>query len=418
MTYGGTPPTLTPSYSGFVNGVVAVTAAPTCSAGVTSTTAAGPHPGSSSCTGGTAPANYTFSYATGSVTISQAISTITWATPAAITYGTALSATQLNARASVPGTLAYSPASGVLTAGSQKLTVTLTPTDKTDYAIVTASVYLTVNKAVPVITWATPAAISYPTALSATQLDAKATIPGTSTTLSGMFTYSPTLGTVLSGGTQTLNAAFTPTDTVDYTSPTASVKLVVNESTITMGIASGSQVYQTWTNFVMGPSYTGSPVPTGTVTLYDNGAAVTTLSLGSNGLAYWTTQPPFNVGANSLTVSYSGDAHHPGGLSAVVTLTVLPAPVLFQASCFGGTLPTTAFQCTTNLSASTTTKPAGNITYSLDGGAPVSVPIVSGNAPFSIAGTFKVGTHKVTLNYAAQGNFAAAGPLVETFTTQ
>jgi len=417
MTYGGPVPTLTPSYSGFVNGVVVpVTNPPACTAGVTSTTSAGTH--ATSCSGGTAPANYVFSYATGSITINQAIPTITWATPAAITYGTALGSTQLNAKGSVPGMLTYSPASGVLTAGSQKLTVTLTPSDKTDYATVSASVYLTVNQAVPVITWATPAAINYPTALSATQLDAKATIPGTSTILSGNFTYLPALGTILSGGTQTLTATFTPSDTVDYTSPSATVKLVVNESTVTMGIASGTQVYQTWTNFVMGPSYSGSPVPTGTVTLYDNGVAVTTLPLLANGLAYWTTQPPFSVGANNLTVSYSGDAHHPGGLSAVVTLTVLPAPVLFQASCWGGTLPTTAFQCTTNVSASTTTQPAGNITYSLDGGAPVTVPIVKGNAPFSIAGPFKIGTHKVTLNYAAQGNFAAAGPLTETFVTQ
>ena len=38
--------------------------------------------------------------------------TITWATPAAITYGTALSATQLNADAGVAGTFVYTPASG------------------------------------------------------------------------------------------------------------------------------------------------------------------------------------------------------------------------------------------------------------------------------------------------------------------
>jgi hypothetical protein len=38
--------------------------------------------------------------------------TITWNTPASITYGTALSSTQLNATASVPGTFAYSPAAG------------------------------------------------------------------------------------------------------------------------------------------------------------------------------------------------------------------------------------------------------------------------------------------------------------------
>jgi hypothetical protein len=39
--------------------------------------------------------------------VNQATPTIAWATPAAITYGTALSAAQLNATASVPGTFVY-----------------------------------------------------------------------------------------------------------------------------------------------------------------------------------------------------------------------------------------------------------------------------------------------------------------------
>ena len=47
-----------------------------------------------------------------SINVLKATPVITWATPADITYGTALSATQLNATASVPGTFAYTPAAG------------------------------------------------------------------------------------------------------------------------------------------------------------------------------------------------------------------------------------------------------------------------------------------------------------------
>ena len=48
--------------------------------------------------------------------------TITWPAPAAITYGTALSSTQLNATANLAGTFAYTPTAGtVLTAGSHTL---------------------------------------------------------------------------------------------------------------------------------------------------------------------------------------------------------------------------------------------------------------------------------------------------------
>ena len=46
------------------------------------------------------------------LTVNKATPVITWANPAEITYGTALSSTQLDAVASVPGTPSYSPASG------------------------------------------------------------------------------------------------------------------------------------------------------------------------------------------------------------------------------------------------------------------------------------------------------------------
>ena len=55
-------------------------------------------------------ANYTTATATVAITVLQGDAAITWATPADIVYGTALSATQLNATASVPGTFVYTPA--------------------------------------------------------------------------------------------------------------------------------------------------------------------------------------------------------------------------------------------------------------------------------------------------------------------
>jgi hypothetical protein len=60
---------------------------------------------------------------------------ITWPAPADIVYGTALSATQLNATANVAGTFVYAPVAGtVLNAGSsQTLSVTFTPTDAANY---------------------------------------------------------------------------------------------------------------------------------------------------------------------------------------------------------------------------------------------------------------------------------------------
>jgi hypothetical protein len=172
--------------------------------------------------------DYQTSTDTATIVVNKATTSVTWANPAAITYGTALSGTQLDATAGVPGTFVYKPAAGtVLTAGTHALSVTFTPTDTTDYQTSTGSASIVVNKATASVTWNTPAAITYGTALSATQLNATASVPGT-------FVYAPPAGTVLSGGQHTLNVTFTPTDAVDYQTANGSVTIIVNKVTTTV----------------------------------------------------------------------------------------------------------------------------------------------------------------------------------------
>ena len=175
--------------------------------------------------------DYTNANANVQLTVNKATPTITWTSPAAITYGTALSATQLDATANVPGTFVYTPAAGtVLTAGNQPLSVTFTPTDGTDYTSANAGTAITVNQAKPVVTWAAPASILYGTPLSSTQLDATANVPGT-------FVYNPPAGTVLAAGNQILSVTFSPTDSVDYTSANAQVNLQVTQPLISFSPA-------------------------------------------------------------------------------------------------------------------------------------------------------------------------------------
>src|SRR5204863_169037 len=174
--------------------------------------------------------NYTTATASVAITVTSATPTITWATPANIIYGTALGVTQLNATASVAGTFVYTPVAGtVLSAGAgQTLSVTFTPTNTVSYTTATASVTVTVVRATPTITWATPANIIYGTALGVTQLNATASVAGT-------FVYTPVAGTVLSAGAgQTLSVTFTPTNTVSYTTATASVTVTVVRATPTI----------------------------------------------------------------------------------------------------------------------------------------------------------------------------------------
>ena len=85
MTYGGTAPTINPSYSGFVNGDDAgsLTTTPACSATATSSSPVGSYP--SSCSGAVDD-NYTVSYVSGAVVVKAAPLTVT-ASSASATYG-------------------------------------------------------------------------------------------------------------------------------------------------------------------------------------------------------------------------------------------------------------------------------------------------------------------------------------------
>jgi hypothetical protein len=151
--------------------------------------------------------------------------TITWPSPAAITYGTALGSAQLNASANYVGSFTYSPASGTaLSAGNHTLTASFTPSNPQKVTPATASNSITVNRATPTITWARPAAVSASMVLGSAQLDATASVAGT-------FAYLPAAGTVMNtAGTTTLSVTFTPSDSTDYTTATATVSLTVNAS--------------------------------------------------------------------------------------------------------------------------------------------------------------------------------------------
>ncbi len=226
-TYGQSPPAITASYAGFVNGdtTSSLSAPATCSTTASSTSPAGTYP--STCSGA-AGANYVVTNIAGVVLINPATPKLTWATPTSITYGTTLNASQLDATASVAGTFSYSPGSGaLLSAGIHTLSVNFTPSDTRDYTSASASVQLGVGVASPGLRWSSPPSITYGTVLSSAQLDATAAVPG-------VFSYTPSAGTVLTSGTKTLSVTFTPTDTVDYSSASTTVTLAVSAATPTL----------------------------------------------------------------------------------------------------------------------------------------------------------------------------------------
>jgi len=187
--------------------------------------------------------NYTSATTTRTISVTAATPAVTWTpNPSTIPYGTALSAGQLNATSATPGTFTYTPALGtILTAGTETLKAVFTPADTTDFNSVTATTAIRVTAATPAVTWTpTASTIAYGTALSAAQLDATSSTPGT-------FNYMPALGTVLTAGTQTLTAVFTPTDATDFNPVTATTAITVTTvaPTVTWTPNPGSIVYGT-----------------------------------------------------------------------------------------------------------------------------------------------------------------------------
>ena len=143
-----------------------------------------------------ADSNYVAASATQTTTAVKLTPTLTWATPAPITYGTLLSGIQLDATATynnvpLPGSFVYTPKAGkVLNAGNQTLSVIFTPAQPAHYATATDSVTLVVNP------------------------------QSTSTQITGTTPASPTVGNSVKVKFRVVGAHGTPTQTVDVSSTT------------------------------------------------------------------------------------------------------------------------------------------------------------------------------------------------------
>lgn len=219
--YGTADPVLSGTLTGFlpIDSVAA-----TFSRSLGETVAGGPYTITAALSYSGALSNYSISYTSASFTITKAPASVA-PTAASKVYGAAdpvLSGT-LGGFLSADGvTATYSRAVGETVAGGPyAISATLSPAAAvSNYNVTYATANFTITKATPIITWADPADITYPTALSSVQLNATANKPGS-------FVYTPAAGTVLNvGNGQTLSVAFTPTDAANYT--TASKQVHIN----------------------------------------------------------------------------------------------------------------------------------------------------------------------------------------------
>ena len=163
---------------------------------------------------------------------------------------------------------------------------------------------ITAAPAVPSITWSQPAPVVYGTAISASQLNATASVTGT-------YSYSPALGTVLGAGTRTLSVTFIPSDTADYTATMATVALQVNPAPLTVTANNLSSVvgaslpaltasYNGFTNGDTSAVLSGSPTLSTTATS-SSAAGIYPISVAKGTLT--AANYTFNLVNGSLAVS-------------------------------------------------------------------------------------------------------------------
>jgi putative nucleotidyltransferase with HDIG domain len=325
------------------------------------------------------------------LTVNKPTPTITWASPADIVYGTALSSTQLNATASVPGTFAYTPVSGTLldAGSSQTLHVVFTPTDTANYNTASEDVTVNVSKATSTITWANPADIVYGTALNSTQLCATASVPGT-------FVYGPSLGALLTPGNgQVLHVDFTPTDNANYNNASKDVTINVSKATLTITANSLNKTYATAHTFA-GTEFTTDGLV--------NGDTVTSVTLSSAGSVAAATVDgsPYAIVANAAmgTGLSNYNITYVNG-----SLTVNKASIGLSMSSSANT--STQGHSVTFTATVTGTGATGTVTF-VDGGTTLgSSTLIEGTATFTTS-TLSAGNHSVTAIYSGDTNSAGS----------
>ncbi len=232
-----------------------------------------------------------------------------------------------------------------------------------------------------IIVWPAPAPIVYGTALSATQLD-----PTAST--AGSFTFAPPAGTVLTAGTYTLTASFTPSDPSAWSSASATATLTVTPAPLTATANNATRAYGaanppfsgTLTGAVNGDALTEQFTTLATPLSPPGSYLIVPLVTGTNVSSYAVTAP-----TGTLTVT-----------KAASTATLTSSPTTLSE---GDSVTFTA-----TVASSTTGAPTGTMTF-LSGTTTLgSASLIDGAASFTTT-ELEPGRDEITAVYAGDTDF-------------
>ena len=366
-------------------------------------------------------ANFTTAATTATIAVTKAAPAISWPNPAAVVYGTALGAAQLNATANVPGTFTYSPAAGTrLPAGTHALSVTFTPSDDVNHTGATMGVTVTMAKA--------PLSIAANSAVK----PFGAPLPSFSATAAGFVTGDSmgSLGGVLTFATPAVSTSPVGTYAIvpqGVSSPNYAITFVPGTLTVAradtaLAIAvspnpAGFNQPVTYSAAVAVPA-PGAGAPGGVVQFVDNGTLVGTAPLVA-GTASLTTNG-VSGGSHAIVATYTGDASFASS-SAAATLTV-------RSSATSSTTTLTSTRNPANVGQAVTfrasvTGPAGSVSGSVqfyDGAVLLgSAPISGGVAQLTTA-ALAAGGHAIVARYLGNGSLppSVSAPLAQTVGSQ
>lgn len=386
MTYGGTVPALSATYSGFVNGdgASSLTTQPTVSTAATSSSPVGTYPITAT---GAVDANYTFSYVAGVMTVGQATLTVT-AYDQTMPFGGPMPALTVSYSGFVNGdavsslasqATATTPASASSPAGPYPII----PSGGSDanYAFSYVNGTLTIDKPVLTIT-ANAASSTYGSAL----------VPDGSLTVSysgwvngdgpGNLTTPPVVANSASAGSPAGTYALTPSGAVDanYTIQYVNGTYTINPANLSIQANNGTMTY-------------GGTVPalSATYTGFVNGDGVS--SLTTQPTLSTTATPASAAGVYPITANGAADANYTITYASG-SMTVAPA----------------SLEVTADAQTKVYGTPDPNFTYSVSG-------LVNGDNTSVFTGSLTrdpgedVGTYPIT-----QGTLSAGGNYSIDFT--
>ncbi len=310
--------------------------------------------------------NYTGT-ANGTLVIAKGAASVTLGNLGQTYTGSPLSAAASTTPSGLAVTLTYNGSpTAPTTAGTYTVAATINDPNYTG----TANGALVIAKAQPILTWPSPAPITYSTPITSEQLNAHSNgVPGT-------FAYSPAAGTTLiAGSNQTLSVTFTPADTTNFTTASQTVAINIKQATTTASLSSDAVTAVVQNPVTLTATLThAAAAPTGTVTFLDGATPLGSSSV-SAGVAIFTTSA-LSPGTHTITAVYNGDSNYASAPGAAISENILDFAVTSNQNTTGTTGSTGAGNSTT---LSQTVVPGGTASYtvSIAPTAGVTLPIAT-----------------------------------------